>query len=146
MRDKNDRMTETLEKLPKDEAEKILKNWADHMELDTTRQLFTDLVDELSMPVRLHRLDFDIETEKFKYQLINPVNGKSIVEIKECNFAQKRVLQKYKEEESIDAAGAMICKYTNLNTSDLGLIKDRDVNRINAVIMGFLAQTAPSRK
>lgn len=133
-------------KLSSEEAEKLLKNWADHLELDTDRELYTDLVEELRMPVRLQRLTFDEDTETFKYLLINALNGKGIVEIKECDFNAKKVIQRFKETESIAAAGAMLSKYTNLTAEEVGELKERDVTRINAVVLGFLAQMASGGK
>ena len=134
---------ETQGKISSEAAEELLKSWAEYLELDTDRDLYTDLVDELRMPVRLQRLTFDEETETFKYLLINGMNGKGIVEIKECDFNAKKVIQRYKETESIAAAGAMLSKYTNLTAEEIGQLKERDVTRINAVVMGFLAQMAP---
>lgn len=132
--------------LTRELAEGLLREWADVLELDTDRQLYTDLVDELKMSVRKQRLIFDIETEVFSYQLIKPVDGVNIVEIKECDFNQKKIIQRYKENESIESAGAMISKYTNLTIEQVGKLKDRDINKINAVVLGFLAQTAPGGK
>ena len=131
------------EKLTREEAESSLKEWADYLELDTDRQLYTDIVDELKMTVRNNRLTFDIENEVFKYQLIKPVDDIQIVEIKECSFKEKKVIQRYKKNESIDSAGAMLSKYTNLSIEQVDKLKDRDVNKINAVVLGFLAQVAP---
>ena len=131
------------EKLTREEAEKLLESWADYLELDTDRQLYTDIVDELKMAVRNNRLTFDIEDEVFKYQLIKPVGDIQIVEIRECNFKQKKIIQRYKKNESIDSAGAMLSKYTNLSIEQVSELKDRDVNKINAVVLGFLAQVAP---
>ena len=134
------------EKLTREEAESLLKEWADYLELDTDRQLYTEIVDELKMSVRLNRLTFDIEAETFKYNLINPVDDVHIVEIKECDFKAKKVIQRYKDNESIDSAGAMLSKYTNLSIEQVDKLADRDVNKINAVVLGFLAQVAPSVK
>ena len=131
------------EKLTREEAEKLLSDWADYLELDTDRQLYTDIVDELKMAVRNNRLTFDIEDEVFKYMLIKPVGDIQIVEIRECDFKQKKIIQRYKDNESIDSAGAMLSKYTNLSIEQVSELKDRDVNKINAVVLGFLAQVAP---
>jgi len=131
------------EKKTREEAEGLLKQWADFLELDTDRQLYADIVEELKMPVRNNRLTFDMENEVFKYQLIKPVSDVQIVEIKECNFKQKKVIQRYKESESIESAGAMLSKYTNLSIEQIGELMDRDISKINAVVLGFLAQIAP---
>ena len=134
------------EKKTREEAEGLLKQWADYLELDTDRKLYADIVEELKMSVRNNRLTFDIETEVFSYQLIKPVDGVELVEIKECDFNQKKVIQRYKESESIDSAGAMLSKYTKLSIEQVGKLKDRDINKINAVVLGFLAQMDPGGK
>lgn len=132
--------------ISREEALDLLTLWAESMELDTDRDLFKDIVEELSLPVRKERISFDEQSETFKYLLITPVNGKTLVSIKECTFEDKKILQKFADDESISAAGASMVKYTNLTTSDVNELKDRDISKINAVIMGFLAQTAPSKR
>lgn len=129
-----------FDKLSAEAAEELLKNWAEFLELDTDRDLYTHLVDELRMPVRLQRLTFEEESETFKYLLLKPVDGKGIVEIKECDFNAKKVIQRFKDNESISASGAMLSKYTNFTADEIGQLKERDSTRINAVVMGFLAQ------
>ena len=49
-------------KLSREAAEEILKEWAEFLELDTDREMFDDLIEELRMPVRNQRLTFEKET------------------------------------------------------------------------------------
>ena len=133
---------EGMEKKTREEAEGLLKEWADFLELDTDRELFEDLVEELRGPVRQNRLTFDIETEVFRYQLIKPVDAIEIVEIKETDFNDKKILQKYKETENMDASAMMMSKHTNLSSEQVMKLKTRDQTRINAVVIGFLSQIA----
>ena len=130
----------------REEAEGLLKEWADFLELDTDRKLFDDLVEELRGPVRKNRLNFNQDTEEFSYQLIKPVSGHEIVTIKECDFNSKKALQKYKDNEGIDQSIKTISTYTDLSIEEVMQLKDRDINRINAVVLGFLAQVAPGSK
>jgi hypothetical protein len=132
--------------LTSDEAEKLLKEWADYLELDTERSLYAELVEGLRMPVRKQRLTFDLESETFRYQLIKPVDGHQIVEIKEATFQQKQIIERYKDSESIQSAQAVLSRYTDLSPAQVGMLKDRDAQKINMVVMGFLAQTEPSAK
>lgn len=132
--------------ISKVEAQELLRNWANFMELDTDRELFSDIVDELCMVVKLEKLTFDEESETFKLVLRYPVKDKNIIEIKACDMAAKRVLQKYKDNESIDSARAMLAAYTGLEESEVRLLKDLDINRINAVICGFIQQVQPGKK
>ena len=136
-------MSEGMEKKTREQAEGLLRSWADYMELDTSRELFDDLVDELRMPVMKNRLTFDMDTEIFSYQLIKPVGEKQIVDIEECDFKAKKVLQSYKDKEGVLMSMKTISIYTNLSIDEVESLKDRDRNHITAVLMGFLAQTAP---
>ncbi len=135
-----------MEKKTREEAEGLLKEWAEFLELDTGRKLFDDIIEELTGPVMKNRLNFNFDTEEFSYQLIKPVSGHEIVTIKECDFNSKKSLQRYKDNEGIDQAIKTISTYTDLSIEEVMQLKDRDINRINAVVMGFLAQIAPGKK
>ncbi len=113
-----------MEKITREEAEGLLRSWADFMELDTDRDLFIDLVEELRGSVRNNRLTFDKETEVFSYQLIKPIEDIQIVQIKECDFKQKKIIQNYKDSESIESAGAMLSKYVTLTVPQIEKAKD----------------------
>jgi len=134
-----------MEKLSRDEAEKKLRDWADVVELDTERELFKNIVEELRYPVQLKKIDFEEETETFKLVLSSKIEGRAIAEIKSCDFGAKRVLQKFKDNESIDQARAMIAAYTGMSEGEIKQLKDRDISRINAIILGFITQTDPKK-
>lgn len=134
-----------MKQLTRDEAEKKLKDWANVVELDTERELFKQIVEELRYPVQLGKIDFEEESETFKLVLSSKIEGLSIAEIKSCDFGAKRVLQKYKDHESIDQARAMIAAYTGMSEGEIKQLKDRDISRINAIILGFITQTDPKK-
>ena len=129
--------------LSSEEAEKLIKRWADVMELDTDREFYADLIEELRLPVRKKRLTLDENTEVFRYQLIKPVNGKQIVEITESDLDAKKIIQRYKDHAKIEQTRAMISTFTNISEEEVGQLKQRDQNRVNAVVLGFLVQMAP---
>ena len=133
-------------KLSREVAEELLKEWAEFLELDTDREMYDDLIEELRMPVRNQRLTFEKETETFKYQLINPVDSKGIVEIKDCDFNDKKIIQKYKDTETVESSVALLSKYTNFTAAEVGKLKTRDSTKMTAVALGFLAQVAPGRR
>lgn len=135
-----DKAEEKEELSPREQAEERLRKWADVLELDTKRGLFSDVMDQLIGVVEKERLTFDEESELFTYQLLKPVGGKKLITIRETTFEEKKALQKFKDNEEMDAAGMMMAKHTNLTTGDVLQLKTRDQKRINAVIMGFLAQ------
>lgn len=130
--------------ISRDEAEKMLESWADILELDTKRELYSNVLDELTGVVEKGRLTFDEESEIFKYRLLKPVDGKELIEIHETTLKEKKALQRYKENESMEAAIMMVTKHTNLTFKQVEMLKSRDLNKINAVIIGFLTQTAMS--
>lgn len=131
---------EKKEVITREEAEMMLTMWADAVELDTKRELFKDILEKLTGVVMKGRMKFDEESETFTYQLLKPMNGKTLVTIKETDFNDKKSLQKFGEDQEMDAAGMMMAKHTNLTTGEVLKLKTRDQKRINAVIMGFLSQ------
>lgn len=133
-------MSEEKKEMSRDEAELLMMEWADHMELDTDRQIFKDLVNVLSISVRKEKLSFDSETETFKYVLLSKIGEKSMVEIHETTFEEKKAIQKLKSDQSMEAEGMMMAKHTNLTTAEIMKLKTRDQNRIAAVIQGFLSK------
>jgi len=144
-------MSETTKKrMSKEEAVELIEQWADAMQLDTDGQLYEDVVEQLKLPVKIEYLTFDEGSRTFTLQLFDKIKGSNgeihMVEIKPCNFASKRVLQKYKDNESIDQARAMLATYTGLKESEVKELKDLDISRINAIICGFITQVMPSKK
>lgn len=135
--------------MTRDEAEKQIHDWADFFEVDTDRGFFADVVDELVMPVKKGRLDLDYENEVFKYRLIKPIehqnSTKEIIEIKEGRFGLNKAIERYKDSESTSQAAALLGKRTGLDNAEVELLSDRDITKINAVILGFFVQTKSSR-
>lgn len=135
--------------MTRDEAEKQIHDWADFFEVDTDRAFFADVVDELVMPVKKGRLDLDYENEVFKYRLIKPIehqnSTKEIIEIKEGRFGLNKAIERYKDSESTSQAAALLGKRTGLDNAEVELLSDRDITKINAVILGFFVQTKSSR-
>lgn len=138
------------EVMTREEAEKLIEKWADILELDKKRTLYRDILEELTYPVQLGKLSFEEDTEVFKLMLRKPIKeGEkviSFVEIRSASMKDKQVLQRYKDDESIEQAQALIAKYTGLTPAQVGMLFDTDVSRINAVAMGFLAQISPQKK
>jgi hypothetical protein len=135
--------------MTRDEAEKKIHDWADFLEVDTDRAFFADVVDELVMPVKKGRLDLDYENEVFKYRLIKPIehqnSTKEIIEIKEGRFGLNKAIERYKDSESTSQAAVLLGKRTGLENAEVELLSDRDITKINAVILGFFVQTKSSR-
>ncbi len=127
-------------------AEGMLKRWAEYLELDPDSELYDDLIKELRMPVRTQRLTFEIETQVFLYQLFSPIGEKGIVELKDCDFEAKEVIENYKEKETVKSSRALLSQYTDLTVEQTAKIKTRDSNIMTAVTLGFLAQVSPGRK
>lgn len=143
-------MSDEKRKMTSEEAELLIDEWAEFWELDNERDLYKDVIEELRMPVKLEKLTFDVETEKFNLVLSKPVKGQdgpvSFVSIKSTTMEEKQILQRYGDDETIQAAVAMLSKYTNLSTNQVNMLYDKDTSRINAVISGFITQTDPKKK
>jgi hypothetical protein len=139
-----------MEKMIREDAEKLIGKWADVMELDTKRQLYKDVLEELTLPVQKEKLTFDQDSEEFTLQLRKAVkNGDSeinFVKIKSIPMEEKQVIQKYKDDESVESAMAMVSKYIDQSISIVKQFHDIDISRINTVIMGFFAQVSPQKK
>lgn len=140
----NEEEVKSVEELEmtREKAEELLIEWAKYLELDTKRALFKDLQDELTGVIENERLSFNEETEVFTYKLLKPVGGKSLIEIRETDFKEKKILQKYTDKEGIDSSIALMAKHTNFTFKEVESLKSRDQMKINAVVLGFLMQTA----
>ncbi len=136
----------------REEAVETLRDWADFMECDYELPFFKDIEDQLTRSVRTESISFDEESENFNYKLIVPIDGdeetaeKKLIKIFETDFNAKKAMQKFSESESIDSAQVMLSKYTDLDKYQVSCLKDRDIQNINAVILGFFVQTGSAKK
>jgi len=129
------------EPMTRDEAEAKLKEWGELLEVDTDRDFFKDVVQQLALPVKNGRLDFDPEAVTFTYRLINPIqhtnSKKELITISEGKFGGNKVCDRFKESQKVEQSGALIARRTGLVISEVEDLGDRDVKNINAVILGF---------
>jgi len=137
--------------MERSEAEKLLYDWADILEVDTSKNSFKDVVEELALAVQKERLTFDEATEQFKYQLLKPIEKQdgsgsiSVIDIRETSLNDNKSIQRFKENESVDQAMMLISKSCGIELGFASRLKQRDVSKINAVVLGFFVQAAPSR-
>lgn len=129
-------------KISEMEAIALLKEWGEELEVDTESEDFEDVIQALKIPVRKENLIYDAETRKFRYVLFYPIEkadgGKiSGIEIESTSMEKKRVVQGYKDSQKIDQAVAMVAESCDLEIGFAGRLKDKDITRINAVVMGF---------
>ena len=108
--------------------------------------MYEDVLKELRMSVRTQRLSFDYEPRTFKYQLITLVGEKGVVELKDCDFRAKEVIEGYKKKETVKSSRALLSEYTDMTIEQTAGLKTKDSNVMTAVTLGFLAQTAPGKK
>jgi len=145
----NEETMVTMVTMTTEQAEAKIREWADYFEVDTERGFFDDVVDELRMPVKKGRLDFDYDGECFRYRLIKPIehenSSKELIDIKEGSLSQNKVIERFKDNESVGQAVALLARRTGLHIAEVERLSDRDVSRINAVILGFFVQTKSSR-
>jgi hypothetical protein len=132
-------------KLSESEAVERLHEWAEDMEVDTSTEQFDDVVKTLKIPVRKESIVYDSEKKSFKYKLFSPIKKAdgsepiSVIEIASTTMERKRAIQNYKDSQKVDQALEMIAASTGLEIGFAGRLMDKDITRINAVIMGFLA-------
>lgn len=127
----------------REEAQNKIKEWAERLEVDTGLESFKDVVDELTMPVMNGRLDFNPETERFTYMLLKPIEKKDgsgsieTVEIRETTMEDNKAIQRYGEKERVDQAQALVAKACGLIDGFASRLGQRDISKINAVVIGF---------
>lgn len=134
-------------KISENKAVDLLKEWGEELEVDIDSDQFIGkdgVIETLKISVRRENLSFDPATRKFTYILFFPIEKKdgsekiSRIEIESTTMERKRVVQNIRESQKIDQAIAMIAESTGLEVGFAGRLKDKDVSRINAVVMGFL--------
>ena len=132
------------DEITREKADEMLIEWAEWLDLYIESKLFKALSEQMNYLVRTKKLDFNLEEEFFNYKLIKPIDGIEVIQIQECDFKSKKALDRYKDNEGVLAAIAMLSKYTNLTFQQAEKLKDRDVSRIGLVI-SFLAQTSAEK-
>lgn len=143
-------MSEKKKIMSIDEAKVLFDSWVDFMELDPDGTLYEKLWEELRLPIRKEQLGFNEANSIFTLQLKYPIttDGGSevhVIEIKPCTLNSKRNLQNFKNNQSMDQARAMITAYTNQTEAVIKELLDLDLNRINAIILGFIMQVLPAK-
>jgi hypothetical protein len=132
----------------REEAQTQIKEWAACLEVDTELEYFRDVVDELTLPVMNGRLDFNVETERFTYILLKPIEKKDgsgkieMVEIRETTMEDNKTIQRYGDKERVDQAQALVAKACGLEIGFASRLHQRDIGKINAVSLGFFVQAA----
>ncbi len=134
-------MSEEKKKLTRDEAEEIIRDWADYFEADNEDT--NDAIKTLSGAVMNERLSFDKETKKFRLKLFEPIEFENlpkieIVEFQALNLSDMKVVQRYKDSESIDRTTAMLARSSGLPIGSASRMHSKDVavfNEINTIFL-----------
>lgn len=131
------------EEMSRDEAAEQLKQWARTLEIDTENQRFTDVIDELVLPVMHERLAFNPDDESFTYKLVRPIENQNstqeMITIREMTYQQSKKLDKFKDNENVAQATTLIAASCGLALGEAERLGNRDIRKINAVILGFFA-------
>lgn len=158
MFEKNDTKEKKESKVMEDkDAFDLIKQWAEDMEVRLRGKDLQALIDEIWLAVKKEKLVFDKEKEVFTYILIKPIADKnnpsnvlmSMIKISECDVSTKKSISKADENEALDEMIKAYCKDSEDNDIPAGYIdriKDRDLNIISAVILGFFVQVVPGKK
>jgi len=89
------------------------------------------------------RLDFDIDTNRFTLKLIKPLIGEKVkvevVQIHELDIKEKKIVQKYKDAETVDKSEALLAQGCDIALGDASKIGSRDQSTISAVLTVFFS-------
>lgn len=134
------------EMMSKEDARDLIVSWADQLMIDPDSDKFEEVIKAIQYLVRKELLIFNSNKKNFEYTLLEPVRDNKTDEvlfskftISEMDMTQKQVVQKYKDNESIQQATALMAESLGMSekVGFVGRIKGRDSDTINAVIMGF---------
>lgn len=131
------------EKITKEKAIEKLKDWATILEAPIDTDDFASAIESLTIPVINERLDFNDDLFTFKYKLLQPIALETtkieLVEIHELSVDEQRCIQKYKDNEKVDSAVALLSKVLSVTIAEASKIKSRDFGVINAVNSVFFS-------
>lgn len=143
------------EMMDEQSASGIIKDWSDILEVRLKGDDYEEMKDEIILAVQKERLILDIESEVFTYLLLKPIVKKDgsgqidMVKIYEPEQNEKRNIANFKNEN--DKGIATISAYivdsegNKIEHGFLNRLKDRDINIITAVILGFFVQAVPGK-
>jgi hypothetical protein len=133
-----------MEKLTRQEAIEKTNEWALYLEsTDPQAPGYAEAIEPLILPIMNGRLDFDMEKETFIYKLKKPIAGEKssieVVEIHELSLEEKKVVQKYKDAETVDQSEALLAKGCGIALGMASKIGSRDQSVISAVLTVFFS-------
>lgn len=127
------------------EAIEKIRSWADYLEVDSDSEAFQDVIEEIKFAVRKGRIDFNFDTSSFSVHLLSPIEKADgerieIVTVRELAMGEKVAYDRYKDGQSVRQAIELIARACELELGFAERLKDRDVTRINALVLGFFVQ------
>jgi hypothetical protein len=145
------------ERMSQDDAFKLIKEWGDSLEVRLLEDDFEEVQKEIWKAVQMERLVFNESDETFTYVLKKPIkdiNEKEVahsqLKIKECQMRDKKELEKYKKDfETAVATIKVYCTDMEGEEIQMGFLErlyDRDIQVLNAIILGFFVQAIPQAK
>lgn len=130
-----------MEKKSKEAAIAEIKEWADHLEINQETSDFTEAIETLLMPVINNRLMFDMDSDSFKLKLIRPIEMENkkveLVDVHEVVISELRNIQKYKDNEKIDATEMVLAKSCGITVAEASKLGKRDIAVLNAINQVF---------
>jgi len=141
---------ENGKKISKEAAITKLKEWGEFFEIDVEDDSFMNYtVKSLLMAVVNNKLDFNYDTQEFSLRLFNPIQKKDdsgqieLVTVRSTTIQEKKVMQNYKEKQKMDQAIAFVAAACNIEIGFAGRLQDKDLGRINAIMLGFFGDGVP---
>jgi hypothetical protein len=131
-------------KLTKAEAVAKMTEWANYLEVPTEGEDWDAAIETLAIPIMNGRLDFSEDDETFTLVLKAPIEfdgggKKEMITIRETTMNDKRVAERYKENEKISQVEAIYAKSCDLKLGEASRLKGRDISVITAVNQVFFS-------
>ena len=137
------------DKLTREEARVKIIEWVNALEsADPDAKGFDDAIEELIVPVKNGRLDYNAEDDTFNLVLLSPIGGADgasakdkieIVTFHEISSDEYKVIQRFKDEEKIEKNQALIAKSCGLALGDVARMKSRDLTVAGTIITVFFS-------
>ena len=133
-----------MEKITREDAIEKIKGWVNKLEsADPDAKGFDDAIEELIVPVKNGRLDYNAEDDTFSLVLLSPIGGEKekieIVSFREVSSEEYKVIQRFKDEEKIEKNQALIAKSCGLALGDVAKMKARDLTVAGTIFTVFFS-------
>lgn len=128
-----------MEKLTRDAAITKITGWAETLEtLDSEASGFLDAIENLILPVKNNRLEYDDDKDLFRYTLLKPVkSGESDIEMVEIRPLTLKEQEKAASKKSENSSTYLISTSCGIPDGIAQRLDARDTTVITTVFTSF---------